>query len=267
MRHDMYKVIVERPRAGRGAASTDSGRAFRNSEERPAKIGIKHGYQVRKYLNENLSPLRRWLNAQAHRPWDKVYSELSANIDSRNTVQQHIFAHIEQFVEMHAQLIDGKVMVRRDWSKGVMEIHESRCDLFVHPRTGILLPNRLKALGRRAEKERWAQQRSGPKPERRVIDAKTQWHRINCDWFEVTLESLPEAQLRIVNDHDGNAVQKTQWPTRWDSLRGCWVSRQHNHAAPAKGALSTHALFGMTDVYARYRRLLGAEEIRRRGKA
>jgi hypothetical protein len=75
MREDMFKVIVERPRRG-GRMRTRTGRIFRASEEVSSKLGMKQGYFDRKWLNENLSPLKRWLESQANRPWDKVYSEL-----------------------------------------------------------------------------------------------------------------------------------------------------------------------------------------------
>ena len=94
MREDMYKVIVERPRQGSRRASSRAGRLYRASEDVPSKMGIKHGIEPSKWLNENLAPLRRFIAAQVHRPWRKVYAELCANIDRRNTVQEHIFTHI-----------------------------------------------------------------------------------------------------------------------------------------------------------------------------
>ena len=101
MRDDMSKVIVERPRRG-GRTDKHKGRLYRAGEELPGKIGMKQGYTDRKGLNENLSPLKRWLESQVNRPWDKVYAELCANIDRRNTVQEHIFAHIDQFATNNA---------------------------------------------------------------------------------------------------------------------------------------------------------------------
>jgi hypothetical protein len=103
MREDMYKVIVERPRRGGGWAFQKDGRKFRNSEDAPQKVGMKQGYQSRKSLNENLSPLKRFLESSIGKPWNKVYSELSEGIDRRNTVQEHIYSHIEQFVALHTR--------------------------------------------------------------------------------------------------------------------------------------------------------------------
>jgi hypothetical protein len=69
MRSDMHKVIVERPRMRRGdTAYRADARVWRNSEEVPHKIGIKKGYTDRKWLNENLAPLKRFLRSQIGRP-------------------------------------------------------------------------------------------------------------------------------------------------------------------------------------------------------
>ena len=57
------------------------------------RLGMRAGYGYRG-LNENLAPLRRYLHAQIGRPWNKVFSEICAGIDRRNTVQQHIHQHI-----------------------------------------------------------------------------------------------------------------------------------------------------------------------------
>jgi hypothetical protein len=143
MRDDMDKVIVERPRRGGGVQG--DGRAFRNSKERGSHLGMKRGYKHGKWLNENLSPLKRWLHKQVHRPWDKVYAELCSGIDRRSTVQAHIFEHIDQFVARDATMREGEVWVSGSWRAhgGREPLREAaHVELFVHPVTGILLPNR-----------------------------------------------------------------------------------------------------------------------------
>src|SRR5438034_978137 len=141
MRDDMSKVIVERPRLRRGRKSIDSsdGRQLRNRVDpdedgghAPGHLGMKAGYGNRKQFNENLVPLRRWLESQVHRPWDKVYSELCANIDRRNTVQAHIFTHIDNFVALNARMVDGEVMVPKWWDRTWVPVGESSVLLFVH---------------------------------------------------------------------------------------------------------------------------------------
>lgn len=97
MRADMSRVIVERPRRGgfnrRGRPSP--------LEDLPTHEGMRRPH-VRsggaKELNENLSPLRRYLERQVGRPWNKVYSEIAAHLRADNTVQQHVRDHLHNFV-------------------------------------------------------------------------------------------------------------------------------------------------------------------------
>jgi hypothetical protein len=51
-----------------------------------------------KELNENLSPLRRYLERQVGRPWNKVYSEIAEHLRPDNVVQQHVRDHLRNFV-------------------------------------------------------------------------------------------------------------------------------------------------------------------------
>jgi hypothetical protein len=65
---------------------------------------MRAAYEHRE-LNENLNPLRRHLRTQVDRPCSKVFSEICATIDRRNTVQQHIHQHIDQFIAPPARPI------------------------------------------------------------------------------------------------------------------------------------------------------------------
>jgi len=253
MRDDMYKVIVERPRHGR--AWQDDGRVFRNSEDRPARIGMRNGYFRRKSLNENLAPLERWLWQQRHRPWDKVYSELSAGIDRRNTVQDHIYTHLDDFVEREARLVDGKVYARNGWRRGVWApVEETRVKLFVHPTTGILLPNRGAERAARNQREAdAAKRRDRPYAVYHTIDASTQWHQREGCWFEVRLEHLPQAPA-------GARVA----PMRYDVLRRCEVSLANAYQGPGGGTPSNYAMYGRADLYATSKRQLSRREVAQR---
>jgi hypothetical protein len=44
------------------------------------------------------APLRRYLERQVGRPWDKIYSEIAAHLRADNTVQQHVRDHLRNFV-------------------------------------------------------------------------------------------------------------------------------------------------------------------------
>jgi hypothetical protein len=107
MRTDMFKVIVERPRGYKGSESRADRR--RDDFEGPHRLGMRAGYGYRA-LNENLRPLQRYLRSQVGRPWNKVYSEIARTIDRRNTVQQHVYQHIEDFVAVKVAWKDGNLV-------------------------------------------------------------------------------------------------------------------------------------------------------------
>ncbi|MET3914162.1 hypothetical protein ABID97_000944 [Variovorax sp. OAS795] len=250
MREDMDKVIVERPRRGGGVQG--DGRQWRNSRERGSHLGMTQGYRYRKGLNENLAPLRRWLHKQVHRPWDKVYAELCSGIDRRSTVQAHIFEHIDDFVEREAVLRDGEVWVRKSWWRSGGERVPLRdaahVELFVHPATGILLPNRLRRQGRQQE----AAKRRQAVADRLVIDAFTEWHRIDGCWFEVRLAPFPEPQ--------GDSARQDK---RFDVMRGCLVTRSGAcHVMP--GMSNRPVTYARAFVHAVAKRQLSRREVRAR---
>lgn len=242
MRDDMDKVIVERPRRGGGQRP---GGGARDAEDEPLRQGMRRAHAQRKWLNENLAPLKRWLRQQAHRPWDKVHSELCAGIDRRNAVQDHIHTHIGDFVERETRLVDGVVCVQ-SWRRGWIPVRETRVPLFVHPATGILLPNRgLQGAARRRKQARAAEDARSPFAQCVVIDATTQWHRVGDGWFEVRLAPLPaDAGARC-----------------FDVLRRCAVSISNGHQAGPGGTPSNFAMYGRSTVYAASKRQLGRREL------
>jgi hypothetical protein len=97
MRANMSCVIVERPRR---SGFNHRGRPSR-SRISPAHEGMR-GPHLRsggaKELNENLSPLRRYLEREVGRAWNKVYSEIATHLRADNTVQQHVRDHLHNFV-------------------------------------------------------------------------------------------------------------------------------------------------------------------------
>jgi hypothetical protein len=90
----------------------------------------------RRHFGEHLGPLYRYLRQQVHRPWAKVYGELCAALDRRGVVQARLFQHIDDRVDGETVWQDGEVWVR-NW-RGLVPLKESRAELFVHLRTGIL---------------------------------------------------------------------------------------------------------------------------------
>jgi hypothetical protein len=199
VRDDMSKVLVESPRSGRSWASALEGarRQRRNrldpdGEGAPSRVGMRRDALARKHFGEHLGPLFRYLRQQIRRPWAKVYGELCAKLDRRSVVQAHLFQHISDQVDVETVWHDDAVWVR-NW-RGLVPLNQSRAELFVHPRTGILLPNRLRLIEVRRKRQERQQQREQGGPDRRTaiagMSADSQWYRIDGIWYEVKLAAL-----------------------------------------------------------------------------
>ena len=196
MRDDMFKVIVERPRLGGSVSIERPVGAF--DEDARAHESLKHRHMQRKWLNENLNPLRRWLERQVDRPWDKVYSELCAGIDVRSTVQQHIRQHVEDFVAVTVLVIDGELFVPGYSGPEPLVGRWGGPRLYVDPRTGILRRNRKRdtvRAQRRAERNsRW--EVPCPHP-RRIVSDSVQLHRLDGVWYEVAIAPIPATPVGL----------------------------------------------------------------------
>jgi len=85
----------------------------------------------------------------------------------------------------------------RVWQRSLVPLRESASvELFVHPATAILLPNRHLQRAKRQRKAEWAERYCGHETVRpyaayHVIDAVTQWHRVDGAWWEVRLARVP----------------------------------------------------------------------------
>lgn len=146
MRRDMDKVLCERPRCG--ARFKRRSRYRGPLEDAPHYESSSRRRGGNKHLNEHLGPLRRWLLSNVGRPWDKIYSELRANISPRNAVQMHIWQHAEQYVARHV-VMQGRTPMHRPgqwWSVGGNPVDARRCPVYVCPKTGLLrrTPTRAK---------------------------------------------------------------------------------------------------------------------------
>ena len=174
MREDMAKVIVERPR--RGASYGMRKGRLQPVDHLPRQKGLHRDaveHHGEKTLNENLSPLVRYLERQVGRPWDKVYSEICRHLKATSTVQQHVRDHIGDYVEV----------------RGAARPHWYRRDLYVDPADGILKRVRVR---RRADKK-------PEQPSLFTIGPFVEFRQLRGIWFEVRLATLPCAEYRAVS--------------------------------------------------------------------
>src|ERR1700674_5320268 len=105
MREDMARVIVERPRIK--VFNCRKGR-YQDWDDVPSHQGMRRAHALRgdrKQLNENLAPLRRYLEGQIGRPWSKVYSEIAQNLRVDSAIQQHLRDHLRDFVAVKPRRI------------------------------------------------------------------------------------------------------------------------------------------------------------------
>jgi hypothetical protein len=260
MRSDMFKVIVEAPRLGHNQKS--DGRIFRNSEDAPAKVGMRAGYRARKGLNENLNPLERYLHTQVGRPWDKVYSEICRTIDGRSTVKHHVLLHVEDFVIVDTKLVAGITVALRQGWQSCMPLGDINVKLYVHPVSGLLLENRAYARKRQAYRQDRRRQAVGDNAERRILDAKHQLHRIDGIWYLVDVEALPDA--RYVKSGSGvTASLQPVYDKRWDVVRKAMVAMNQGWSA----SKDNEALYGDPKSYGAAKRQLNSRELRDYGLA
>jgi len=189
MRPDMYKVIVERPR--REKRMRPLAIRFRNNLDSPAHLSMRTAYDYRE-LNENLQPLRRYLHSQVGRPWDKVFSEICASLDRRNTVQQHIHEHIDQFIATRVGLRDGRLI---DFTNGrCLPLNGLRHqELYVDPRSGLIRLTNIDSDWKRDRAERRRRHEMDVAARRRVVDDHTLLLNLQDTWFRVEVATLPTA--------------------------------------------------------------------------
>jgi hypothetical protein len=133
----MAKVLVERSRVG-DVGNYGQKRAKRKdySDEAPLREGMRRPHILNhggKALNENLSPLKKFLRSQVGRPWDKVYSDLNKHVKVSNAVQAHVRQHLDGMVERRVVYdeLGRPCSVRR----GIFLLHKG--DLYVNA-AGIL---------------------------------------------------------------------------------------------------------------------------------
>lgn len=191
MRADMAKVIVERPRYGSRARGKPKG--YRRALQRlPADGGpAREGMKARcrnggKELNEHLGPLRRYLDRQVGRPWNKVFAEICEHIRRTSAVQDHVRDHVAHYVTVHVLLIDGVPCDGAgDWHYG-RPLHTLRYrPWYVCPRSGLL--RRVPRRPRRAARAK--------SPPYVPLGDGSQCRFFKGAWHLVTLRPLPDSIL------------------------------------------------------------------------
>lgn len=208
MRDDMHKLLCLRPRYGHKDNFAD--RSDAQEQRSPPKLvygededgeyiesdAPKRGKMGRfwrgrgtKEFGEYFAPLRRWLESQINRPWDKVYADLRTVVNKDSAVRAHALVHLDGWMERHCIERDGKIYrAGRYGSVGVYEL--SPGDLYVHPRTGLFLKYKPKEVTSR--RSRWSYKPRDANNDNRIkLNDCTYLCRIKGIWYSVTYEKKP----------------------------------------------------------------------------
>lgn len=189
MRSDMSEVIIERPRINCARGGRLKGRraelARIHPELSPRTEPMSIGRGT-KYLNENLAPLRRFLERCVGRPWSSVRSEMCAHIAVTSAVQKHILDHVKEMVEVNPLMIDG--LPHEPTASGSQRDRYNPLTygrwrgFYVCPRTGIL----RKAPPRARDVK--------PRPdEPRDLGEMAEARKIDGIWYAITFAKVPTA--------------------------------------------------------------------------
>jgi hypothetical protein len=233
MRADMGKVLVERPRVRAGFVQGRTGRRYVKSvrqgiasgEGSPACEGIKRRYRGghgrMKHFNEHLGPLRRYLDSNVGRPWDKVHAEICRHIDRGNVVQKHILTHLFEYVVVDVELIDGEPYRKaRSRSSYHNQPLRGRYRWYVCPKSGLLKRAKVES-----QKERRERRQSAGMPRlvgwvsatRFVRRGPGGWELVTVKpWPESVGWSLPQPRppafdvlfRQVVSQYDGGRLER-----------------------------------------------------------
>jgi len=209
MRKDMSKVVIERPRSGAGLQRKGRTVALKGDDDAPLRQRVvAKEPRGTKNLSDNLAPLRRFLESNVGRSWNKVHSEIAENIRPTSTLQRHVLEHVDDFVMAKTFMQDGEVYAAASRFRGSPEpVKGSWVLLYVHPKTGKLMRNRH-------VRERPPHLKPGrPGDRRRDLGPLRQAHIFKDGaWWDVVLEANP-VRKQTARDADNKVVtRKTPLP-------------------------------------------------------
>jgi hypothetical protein len=204
MRADMAKVIVERPRHGSRLRGAGKGYRRRRQkiapEHQPKREGIAERGGRMKQFNEHLGPLRRYLQAQVGRPWNKVFAEICANLSRDSVVQDHVRDHVWDYVVVAVNMNDGVPC----YASGALydqplDRHAWRVPLlYVCPCTGML--RRVKRKGGRRDRRPNPNPRDGGRLQLVPFDADSAFVLVHGKWLHVEFAPFPVSVRQSISN-------------------------------------------------------------------
>jgi hypothetical protein len=173
MRHDMGRVVIERPRKDSDAPTLKARKTGKlhlegdweewdyDGPERvpnsaPRMKAISHKLPEKSFTDV-LGPIEGYLRKHIGKPWDAVYAELAANLGGYSWPVRHVLTqHVD--VEVNTYLgVDGKIYAEND--RGNLCVSEPwwgrRTRFYVHPLTRRLCAAAHKRQRYRRELTKW----------------------------------------------------------------------------------------------------------------
>jgi len=203
MRADLNKLLCEHERHGHSRSYKDvrHNKKFDTPDadgELPSRESMVHRHaraQDTKSFSDNLNPLWGLIRKAVGRRWDTFYSELSKAYDRRSTVNNHIFEHLVQGIELDAFIRDGQVWIKNTYAGDLPLRQSSSTEFYVDPRDGIIKKNKFY---KRYSQQRREQKAREVREEAKVtcwIDDDNVLRKIGDVWFHFTLEDVPQGEV------------------------------------------------------------------------
>lgn len=214
MRPDFNKLLTERQRIGSSRSYKEhrNAKVFNGRDEDGQLLGGRESMKLRsnvkgdnKSFNENLRPLRSWVNSCVGKPWDKCYSEIRSTFDARKVINDHILQHLYQYIEVDTHVgADGKVWYiphGRYYNKVAKPITDSYADYHVNPKDGRVVKTKHKLTRKQrndAVKAKWVIECQ--KFVRKLEDG-TELHLVNGTWFQYDRRQQPVLTYKYVRPY------------------------------------------------------------------
>ncbi len=189
-------------------------------------------------------------------PWNKVFGEICAGIDRRNTVQQHIHQHIRDFIAIDVEVRDGRPVELAGRSGFLNRKFGISQELYVDPRSGLIRRNRHYRSWRKHDAEHREYEAAEIAARRRVVDERTLLLLLGDLWFRVEVGALPKERV-VEKVVDGNPQRRVLAEPRYDVVLRRHISR----TTPAE-LQRCERLYGSNELYAVTKRQISSREIK-----
>lgn len=93
--------------------------------------------------SDNLQPMIRFLHSKVGKYWDRVYAELCQKMDKNSMLGQHLFTHLDEFVETKAYIENGKIMGTKRGKPYQLYSTPWFTRFYVHPKSGVLMKAKI----------------------------------------------------------------------------------------------------------------------------